>query len=148
MEKRRSTYTINTLLEELKEKFPSFEKNQIFEIQKSIYPDSEIPKIKRNISFDGKVFTKPLAVSKRDKNLFIKEENKLINFFKNVSRGDFVQVIKTDGKVAKCKNLSLKEDIRKKYYDNDESLVILTLDSLADGTAKLFKRKVEKYIGG
>ena len=148
MEKRRAVHTINTLLEELKEKFPRFEKNQIFEIQKSIYPDSKIPKNKRNISVDGKTFTKPLAASKHDKNLLTKEDSKLANFFKNTTRGDFVQVIETDGKIATCKNLSLKEDIRKKYYNNEESFVILTFEDIADGTVKPFKRKVDKYIGG
>lgn len=145
---KRSTYTINTLLEELKERFPRFEKNQIFEIIKSVYPDSSIPKNKRNISFNGKIFTKPLAVSRRDKAVFIKENNKMTSFFKNLSRGDFIQVIETDGKTAKCVNLSLKEDVKQKYYNDEVSLIELTFEDIANGTVRPFKRKVDKYIGG
>ena len=145
---KRSIYTINTLLEELKERFPRFEKNQIFEIIKSVYPDSNIPKEKRNISFDGKVFTKPLAVSRHDKTILVKEHNKMTNFFKNLSRGDFIQVVETDGESAKCVNLSLKEDVKQKYYNDDVSNIKLTFEDVANGTVRPFKRKVDKYIGG
>jgi hypothetical protein len=144
---KRSKCTINTLLDELKERFPRFEKNQIFEIVKSVYPDSNIPKEKRNISFDGKVFTKPLAVSRRDKAVFIKEHNKMANFFKNLTRGDFIQVIETDGVTAKCVNLSLKEDVKQKYYNDDASIIMLAFEDVANGTVRPFKRKVDKYIG-
>lgn len=145
---KRSKHTINSLLEELKEKFPRFEQNQIFEIVKSVYPDSSIPKNKRNISFDGKVFTKPLAVSRRDKAVFIKENNNMTSFFKNLSRGDFIQVVETDGKSAKCVNLSLKEDVKLKYYNDNDSSIKLTFEDVANGTVRPFKRKVDKYIGG
>jgi hypothetical protein len=143
---KKSTHTINTLLEELKQKFPCFEKKQIFEILKSIYPDSSIPREKRNITYGERTFTKPLAVSRKDKARLIKEESDLISFFKNTSRGDFIQVIETDGKVAKCENLSLKEDIRKKYYS--DSPITISFKDIANGTVKLFRRKVDKYIGG
>jgi len=144
----RSVYTINSLLEELKEKFPRFEKDQIFEIVKSVYPDSSIPKDKRNISFDGKVFTKPLAVSRRDKAVFVKEENKMTTFFKNLSRGDFIQVVETNGLTAKCVNLSLREDVKQKYYKDEGSFIRLSFEDIANGTVRPFKRKVDKYIGG
>jgi hypothetical protein len=148
VKQKRSTYTINTLLEELKERFPRFEKNQIFEIVKSVYPDSSIPKEKRNISFNGKVFTKPLGVSRRDKSVLVKENDKMTSFFKNLSRGDFIQVAETDGQTAKCVNLSLKEDVKQKYYNDDVSCITLTFEDVANGTVRQFKRKVDKYIGG
>ena len=149
MEKNnRSAHTISSLLEELKEYFPRFEKNQIFEMLKSVYPDSNIPKSKRNISFDGKIFTKPLAVSRRDKSILVKEGSKIPSFFKNLTKGDFIQVIETDGKTAKCVNLSLKEDVKEKYYNDDESYIKLSFEDIANGTVKPFKRKVDKYIGG
>jgi hypothetical protein len=148
VKQKRSTYTINTLLEELKERFPRFEKNQIFEIVKSVYPDSSIPKEKRNISFNGKVFTKPLGVSRRDKSVLVKENDKMTSFFKNLSRGDFIQVVETDGQTAKCVNLSLKEDVKQKYYNDDVSCITLTFEDVANGTVRQFKRKVDKYIGG
>jgi len=147
MEKqKKSIHTINSLLEELKEKFPHFEKNQIFETLKSVYPDSSIPKEQRNISFGGKFFTKPLAASRRDKMNFVKEKSDIVGFFKNTTRGDFIQVVETNGKTAKCINLSLNEDIRSKYYR--DSYINIGFEDIANGTVKPFRRKVDKYIGG
>ena len=146
--KTRSAHTINTLLEELKERIPRFEKNQIFETLKSVYPDSNIPKNKRNISFGGKVFTKPLAVCRKDKTNLIKDDSDMVKFFKNMTRGDFLQVVETDGKTAKCKNLSLNEGIRDKYYNDKDSLITISFEEIANGTVRPFKRKVNKYIGG
>jgi len=143
---RKSEHTIRTLLVELKEKFPSFEKNQIFETLKSIYPSDKISKTKRNITIDNRTFTKPLAVNRKDKTVMQKEDKSLAAFFKNVTRGDFLKVIETDGESAKCINLSLDENIKKKYYDDDESHVNITFEDLANGTVKPFRRKVDKYL--
>ena len=144
MNEKRSTYTLRTLLEELKEKLPDLQKGQIFETLKSIYPDSEIPKEKKNISIGNSTFTKPLALSKKDKSLLVKEESKMVGFFKNLTRGDFLKVIEVDGSKVKCINLSLKEDVLKKYYK--EESILLGIEELANGTVKLFKRKVSKFL--
>ena len=144
--KKRSVHTINTLLEELKEKLPRFEINQIFETLKSIYPDSTIPKEKRNILFEGKIFTKPLAASRRDKFSMNKEKNIMVEFFKDITKGDFLKVTEVNGNKAKCVNITIKESVINKYYQDD--YIIITLDDVANGTVKPFKRKVDKYIGG
>ena len=144
---KKSEHTIRTLLIELKEKFPSFEKNQIFETLKSIYPSDEISKNKKNITYDNKTFTKPLAVNRKDKTAMKRHDNSLVAFFKNVTRGDFLQVVETDGKIAKCINLTLEENIKKRFYNDDESRVKITLEDLANGTVKPFRRKVDKYLG-
>lgn len=142
----KSSYTIRTLLTELKERFPQFEENQIFETLKSIYPSEEIDKSKKNITLKGKTFTKPLAASKKEKNNLIKEGSALSKFFKNTSRGDFLRVIKTDGIKAKCINLSLEEEIKKKFYSDEESMINISLEDLANGTVKPFRRKVDKFF--
>jgi hypothetical protein len=140
----RSTYTFRTLLTELKERFPKFEEGQIFETLKSIYPDSNMPKEKRNIKLEEKVFTKPLALSRKDKSSLIKEESKMVGFFKNLSRGDFLKVEEVVGDSAKCINLSLKDDIVKRYYVGDK--ITLSLDEIANGTVRLCRRKINKFI--
>jgi hypothetical protein len=141
---KRSTYTLRTLLEELKEKLPKLEKGQIFETLKSIYPDSEIPKEKKNIIIENSTFTKPLALSRKDKSNLLKENSKMVGFFKNLTRGDFLKVVEVEGSKVKCINLSLKEDVLKKYYK--EESILLGIEELANGTVKLFKRKVSKFL--
>ena len=144
MNEKRSIYTLRTLLEELKEKLPELQKGQIFETLKSIYPDSEIPKEKKNIIIENSTFTKPLALSRKDKSLLVKEESKMVGFFKNLTRGDFLKVVEVEGSKVKCINLSLKEDVLRKYYKEDR--ILLGIEELANGTVKLFKRKVSKFL--
>lgn len=144
---KRSSYTISTLLEELKQKFPKFEKNQVFETLKSIYPDTTVSRKNKNITFNNKTFTKPLALNRKDKKMLLKEENEMISFFRNVNRGDFLKVIKIENNQAKCINLSLCENTRKKYYnDNETKYVILTFDDIASGNVRLMRRKINKYL--
>jgi len=141
---KRSSYTITTLLEELKQKFPKFEINQIFETLKSIYPDSTISKKNKNIVLNENAFTKPLALNRKSKSFLIKQENK------NLSKGDFLKVIKVEKNGnAKCINLSLYENIRKQYYnDNETKYINLTFNDIANGNVRLMKRKIDKYLGG
>jgi len=117
---KRSKYTLQQLLDEVKQTTPSFYEGQIFET---------------------------LASSRKAKENFIKEGSPVKDFFKNTTKGDFLRVVETDGKVAKCINLSLKEDIREDYYSNDEDNIILDYFMIANGTVKHFKRKnVDKYF--
>jgi hypothetical protein len=143
-EEKRSAYTLRTLLEELKERLPKFEKGQIFETLKSIYPDSNTPKEKKNIVLEGMTFTKPLALSRKDKASLIKEESLMVGFFKNLSRGDFLKVIEVNGSCAKCINVSLVESVVNRFYKEDR--IMLSINELANGTARLFRRKVSKYL--
>jgi hypothetical protein len=143
----RSAHTISSLLEDLKTKIPSFKEGQIFEIKKSIYPTEEVPKDKKNIEINENVFTKPLALSRKDKHNAVKEKSSLVDFFKNVSRGDFLKVVSVEGPEAKCVNLSLKEEIMKRFYSDDFTKhITLRLEDIANGTAKPFSRKLNKYL--
>lgn len=141
---KRSIYTIQTLLEELKEKIPSFAKEMIFETLKPIYPSVKVPKEKRNITYRDVCCTKPLAVDRKSKNKFIKEESPLADFFKNTTRGDFLKVIEIDDKKALCINLSIHEEIIDKFYKDE--LISVSFDMIADGTVKQVKRKIDKYL--
>ena len=147
---KRSSYTITTLLEELKQKFPKFEKNQIFETLKSIYPDSTVNKENKNITLGKNTFTKPLALNRKDKSFLLKRENEMISFFRNLSKGDFLKVIKVEKNgSAKCINLSLQENIKEQYYnDNETKYINLAFNDIANGNVRLMRRKIDKYLGG
>lgn len=147
MKSKRSTYTIQQLLDEVKQTIPSFEEGQIFETLKSIYPSTKIPRFKRNITYKNISFTKPLASSRKAKENFIKEDSPVADFFKNTTKGDFLRVVSTDGKTAKCINLSLRDSIREDFYSNEEDYILIDYTDIANGTVKQFKRKnVEKYF--
>lgn len=144
---KRSAYTIHALLEELKEKVPHFEEGQVFETIKSIYPDSNISKKNKNISFQENEFTKPLALSHRDKNILLKENSPMVHFFRNFSRGDFLKVISVKNDTAKCINLTLTEKAKKIYYNDSETNYIgITFQDIATGNVRLTKRKIDKYL--
>ena len=143
---KRSIYTIQTLLEELKKTTPSFKEGQFFETLKSIYPKEEALKEKKTIEYEGKKFTKPLACSRKDKNNYLKEKSPITNFFKNNTKGDFLKVIKVNGSIAECINLSLNENIRDEFYKDDK--IIITFNMIANGIIKQAKRKIDKYLNG
>jgi len=141
---KRAAHTIETLLEELKKIIPKFKVSQIFETLKSIYPKDNVPKEKRNIEYEGLSFTKPFATCRKDKRNYIKEDSPIAKFFRNTTKGDFLQVVETDGFTAKCINLSLIEEIKNKFYSDD--IIAINYTMIADGTVKQFKRKVDKYL--
>jgi len=142
---KRSTYNIQQLLDEIKETIPFFKEGQIFETLKSIYPDVKVSREKKNISYKGIEFTKPLASNRKAKHFFLKEESPLKDFYKDITKGDFLQVIKVNNKKAYCINLSLKEDIREKFYKND--YVVLDYLMIANGIVKQYKRQnIKKYF--
>ena len=143
----RTEHTIKSLLEELKADFPCFQKNQIFETLKSIYPDSTVKRKNKTIKLNAKNFTKPLAVSRKDKAVMIKEGNKMLSFFRNVSKGDFLKVVEINENLAKCVNLSIRENIRNKYYKDEETkFVNISFEDIANGNLRLAKRKIDKYL--
>ena len=145
--KRRTSYTLQQLLDEVKQTIPSFEEGQIFETLKSIYPSPKIPREKRNITYKNISFTKPLASSRKAKENFIKEDSPVADFFRNTTKGDFLRVVETDGKTAKCINESLRENIKNTFYRNNEDYIILDYTMIANGTVKQFKRRnIEKYF--
>lgn len=141
----KATYTLRLLLEEIGQNLPDFKEGQVYETLKSVYPNvSEMKRDSRNILVEGIMMTKPLAVSRKSKELFRKENSPLCNFFKNSSKGDFLKVVKIEEDKAFCENISLKEDIRNNFYKNE--LVKITKEDILNGNFKLFKRNVNKYL--
>lgn len=139
----RSAYTIETLLEELKEGLPAFKKGMIFETHKTIFPDLSTPKEKRNITYNDSSFTKPLACNRKDKENYVKEESPAANFFKEITRGDFLRVEKIKNEVAYCVNVSLKEEIKKEFY---KDLIPITYNDIASGKVKIYRRNIERFF--
>ncbi len=142
---KRSLYTIQTLLDELKENLPAFKKGLIFETHKSIFPVAETSKEKRNITFREVSFTKPLACNKKDKEKYIKENSPAANLFQEVTRGDFLIIEKIENSVAYCKNLSLKEDIVQRFYKDE--LIPITHNDVVTCKVKIYRRKIAKFFG-
>jgi len=140
-------YTLGTLLEELKKQTPKFEVGQFFEVQKSIYPSSSISKEDKNILIEGVILTIPMACSHKAKRQFEKDKSPFFNFAKDNTRGDFLEIIETDGYSAKCINRSINEEIQKKYYINEKiKYITITFNDVLDNTVKRVYRGIKKYI--
>lgn len=142
----KKIYTLNTLLEELKNQTPKFEEGQIFEVLKSMYPNEKIGEI-RNIITEEKTATKPLACSSKSKKEFKKDKSLFYNFFKDNTRGDFLEIIETDGYIAKCINRSIKEEILKEHYSNiSMRYITIKFEDILSGSVKRVYRGIKKYI--
>lgn len=141
-------YTLYELLEEIKNQTPKLEKGQFFEVLKSIYPDSSINEDIKNFTFEnGKKATKPLACSSKAKKEFLKDNSPFYEFFKDNTRGDFLEIIETDGYNAVCINRSLKDNIVNKYYGDDALRMIhIKFDDIVSGVVKRVYRGINKYI--
>ena len=137
-------YTLQTLLDEMKENIAPFKEGMVFETMKSIYPGANISKETKNIKYKGKSFTKPLANNRKAKTQFIKHNSVLGDFFEETTRGDFLKVVSVDGEVAKCVNISLCEDIINKFYKNET--IEISVDMIIDGHIKQYRRKVDKFF--
>ena len=139
-------YTLSSLLEEVKNQTPKIEVGQFFEVHKSIYPDVSIGENK-NLSIDEETkATKPLACSSKAKREFKRDNSPFYYFFKDNKRGDFLEVVETDGYQAKCINRSIKEDILEKHYKGDMKFVSVKFEDLISGNVKRVYRGIKKYI--
>lgn len=143
----RSVYTLRLLLDEVRKELPTLKEGQVFETLKSIYPTSDKKRFEKNIFLEGVEMTKPLAVSKKAKDLFKRDSSPLYEFYKETKKGDYLKVVEVrkNGELV-CENISLKDDIRKKYYSND--YIILTLEDILNGTVKQVKRNISKILQG
>lgn len=143
---KRSSMTINQILKELKEETPSFKKGMIFETLFTFFPENSKPRDKKNIEINEHQFTKPLACSKKDKEKYIKENSPISEFHKEVTRGDFLKAVKINKEkgIVFCENLSLKENIKEKYYNNE--LIPIIYDDIISGKIKIYRRKIDKFF--
>jgi len=142
----RTSTTINQILKELKEELPSFKKGMIFETLLTFFPSEDKPRKEKNLEIKEQEFTKPLACSRKDKEKYIKEESPIAEFHQETTRGDFLRAVKInkDKGIAYCENVSLKESIKSKYY-NDE-LIPITYDDIISGKVKIYRRKIDKFF--
>lgn len=133
-------YSFSSLLEEVKQDYTSIKEQQIYETLKPFYCLSK----DRHIVVDGKKITKPLAVSKKNKNTFKRDGSPLAEFYNDNKKGDFLKVLEVKDGIGKCVNMSLKEDIKDKYYK--EEFIYLTIENVILGDVKLVQRGASKYI--
>jgi hypothetical protein len=134
--------TLQDLLNEAKEKLPEFKEGQYFEALRAIYPKNN----DKNIEIDGRKATKPLAVDKKTKREFSKNDSPFKDFFKNKKRGDLLKIVEVDGEIAKCENISLNEEFKKKYYENH--YIFISYKDLIEGTIKRVYKNIDKYVNG
>lgn len=142
-------YTLGKLLEELKIETPKLEKGIYIEVLKSMYPDDNVKKDKKNFLFEGNEgeVTIPLACSSKDKKMFKKHNSPFFEFFKDNTRGDFLEILETDGYTAKCINRSIKEDFQEKYYNTEEMKIInISYEDILNGSIKKVYRGIKKHI--
>lgn len=141
-------YTLNQLLEEVRTQTPKFEVGQYFEVLKSIYPDVSIGEEIKNISTnDNKKATKPLACSSKAKREFKKDNTLFWEFFKDNTRGDFLEIVETDGYTAICANKSIKQEILEEHYkDKSMRRIDIKFEDIMNGNVKRVYRGIKKYI--
>lgn len=140
-------YTLGNLLDEIKAQPPKMEVGQYFEVLKSIYPNEAISPDKKNIIIEGTRLTLPLASSQKAKRQFKKDKSPFSGFSKDNTRGDFLEIIETDGRTAKCINRSINKEIKEKYYINEEmQYITITFNEILDNTVKRVYRGIKKYI--
>ncbi|MFW6281271.1 MAG: hypothetical protein ACOC1O_00540 [bacterium] len=139
-------YTLGKLLDEIKEGTPKIEVGQYYEVLKSIYPKASVKNKDKNIMLEEKRVTLPLACSSKAKREFKKDKSPFYEFFKDNTRGDFLEVIKINEGKALCINRSLKEDIREEKYPESLKYITISFDDVMNGTIKRVYRGIKKYI--
>jgi len=144
MNRNRTNITLGKLLEDLKKDLPNLKEGMFFETIKSIYPTEDMSKENKNIILEGEVFTKPLALSQKEKKEIIKEQSPLSVFFNETNKGDYLKIIKKENDVYYCKNISLKEEVINKYYKND--VITITDKDIIDNTVKPIIRIRHSYL--
>jgi hypothetical protein len=140
----RSNITLRLLLEEIKKDLPPFKVGMVFETIKSIYPPSSMKRWEKNIIIEDVEITKPLAVSKKSKELFRKDRSVLSEFYADYKKGDLLKVVSIKEGKAFCENVSIKKEYKERYYN--QQLVEITLEDIISGNIKQLKRNAIKYM--
>lgn len=126
--------TLDRILQQLREEFLSLKEGSFLETLKSIYPDDKMPKKEKNIFYEGKEFTKPLALNKKEKVAAKKKKDAIKDFFEDTQNGDILKVIRREGNSLVCENVSMNQDIKNKFYEN--TYVYLTEEYILSGAVK------------
>lgn len=134
--------TLQDLLEEAKKNLPELKEGQYFETLRPIYPN----KGDKNIELEGHILTKPLAVDKKSKREFSKYNSPFKDFFKNKKKGDLLKILEVVGDYAKCENVSLDEEFKKKYYENN--YIFVSYKDIVEGTIKRVYKNIDRYVNG
>jgi hypothetical protein len=130
-------------VEELMSKLPKIEEGMKFEVLTSFFPDSDISSSIRNV--DNK-FTKPLALSAKDKNKIRRRDENILQDFLNYKntkkeKGDILIVKESHNGFALCENISRPKEVNEKYYNaNEIKYVKITLRDILEGNIKRVQR--------
>jgi hypothetical protein len=131
------------LVNEILEKIPKFKLDMKFEVINSIFPDSTVISEVKNVNSK---FTKPLALSSKDKIKIRKRDTDVLNDFLNYKsskreKGDILVVKEIYDKFAYCENISRPKEINERYF-NDENIKYIKINyrDIIEGNIKLLKR--------
>jgi hypothetical protein len=128
---------------EIISKLPKITIDMRFEVLSSIYPDSKIPSKIKNINEE---FTKPLALSAKDKMKIRKKRHDILEDFLNYKKtkkekGDILKVIKIENNRFMCENISRPQEITEKYYNNEEiKYISISYRDILEGNIKQIQR--------
>lgn len=112
MDKRNS---ISKILNRLENQMPLAEVGDLVETVKTFYPSYKILKEEKNIIIDGLEMTPPLAASREMKNMLKKDKSSLLKIYKDINRGDLLNIVEVfDNKIV-VENLSIKEEYKKRF---------------------------------
>ena len=132
---------------EVLSKLPKLKKGMKFEVMRQIFPPLGVPKNIRNVNEDSMSFTKPLALSSKEKLKIRKRDKNILNDFLNFKKtkkekGDILVIVEVTEKYALCENISRPKEIHEKYYsDYDElKLVKIVLRDILEGNIKHIHR--------
>lgn len=107
--------TINQILQRLSKEIPIAEEGDILETNKTIFPDTSLPREDRNIIVDSLEITPPLACSKEWKTMLLKDKARLCQIYKDFNRGDILKIKRIEGTKVFVENLSIEEEFRKEF---------------------------------
>jgi len=128
--------------QEILNNIPKFEVGMKFEVKNTIYPDDKIDEQIKNI---GNKFTKPLAISAKDKlKIRQREDDVLLDFlsFKNCKRekGDILVVKEVKNGIALCENISRPETIKQYYEHESIKFVKISIRDVLESNIKKIER--------
>ncbi len=133
----------NSFIKEIIEKLPKFQIGMKFEVLNSFYPEENISRDIKNIN---ESFTKPLALSAKDKVKIRKRDKNILNDFINFKtlskeKGDILVIKEIKDNYALCENISRPKEIDDRYYNNNElRFVKIKIHDLIEGNVKKIDR--------
>ena len=126
------------MVKDFKKNFKGFQIGQILETIKPIYPED-----KTKVKFEGRFFSKPLALGKKNKTFLKKENENTISFFKDFTVGDLLKVVKVENNFAYCLNISKNNDT---FYKEKE--IKISDKEIMNNIVRIYEKELPQTLLG